>query len=173
MPMQSQHFSSPQIWSGSHFLNSRNTFAAVYTDILHLCHSMFTQKVVPSLLRKWFDRDSLWHVEALKSLRNQATGFLVLRHLPLRNLSLQQGTYVLDCGPILQVNSSVHEKSGSRWSRSAGSRSPQRLLCAMTTEIVNSSFYCGCVHVFKLCIDNIQWLFAEYGYYKNTVSPTK
>ena len=29
---------------------------------------------------------------------------------------------------ILQVNGSVHAKFGSRWSRSAGSRSPQKLL---------------------------------------------
>ena len=49
MPMQSQHFSSPQIRSGRHFLNSCNALAAVYTYILHLCCSKFTQKVVPSL----------------------------------------------------------------------------------------------------------------------------
>ena len=32
-----------------HFLNSRNALAAVYTDILHLCCSKFTKKVVPIL----------------------------------------------------------------------------------------------------------------------------
>ena len=57
----------------------------------------------------------------------------------------------------LHVNGSVRAKSGGRWSRSAGSRSPQRLLCTkwsvhgisvikgrwpLTTEIVKSSFYC-------------------------------
>ena len=49
MPMQSHHFSSPQIGSGRHFPNSRNALAAVYTDILHLGCSKFAQKVVPSL----------------------------------------------------------------------------------------------------------------------------
>ena len=71
--------------------------------------------------------------------------------------SLQQGTCVLYCGHRLQVNGSVRAKSGGRWSRSAGSRSPQRLFCtkssmhgisvikgrwSLTTEIVKSSFNC-------------------------------
>ena len=47
--------------------------------------------------------------------------------------SLQQGTYVLYCGPILQVhvhvNGFVHAKSGGRWSCLAGRGSPQRLPC--------------------------------------------
>ena len=49
MPMQSQHFSSPQIQSQSLFRNGRNALAVVYTDILHLCGSKFTQKVVQSI----------------------------------------------------------------------------------------------------------------------------
>ena len=61
------------------------------------------------------------------------------------------------CGPILQVNGSVHAKSGGHWSHSTGSRSPQRLFCtkssvhrisviktrwSLTTEVISSSFYC-------------------------------
>ena len=57
---------------------------------------------------------------------------------------------------ILQVKGSVRAKSGGWWSHSAGSRSPQKLLCtkssmheisvikirwSLTTDIVNSSFY--------------------------------
>ena len=72
-----------------------------------------------------------------------------------------QGICVLYCGPILQVNSSVCAKSGGRWSSSAGSRLTQRLFYtkssmhgisviktrwSLTTEIVNSSFYCTCKH---------------------------
>ena len=60
----------------------------------------------------------------------------------------------------LHVNGSVHAKSGGRWSRSAGSRSPQRLFCtersvhgisviksrrSLTTEIVKSSFNCSTI----------------------------
>ena len=71
--------------------------------------------------------------------------------------SLQQGTRVLYCGPILQVNGSVCAKSGGLWSHLAGSRSTPWLFCtkssmhgisaiktrwSLTTEIVNSSFYC-------------------------------
>ena len=41
--------SSPQNLSGRHFPNSRYALAAVYTDILPLCCSKFTQKVVPTL----------------------------------------------------------------------------------------------------------------------------
>ena len=43
LSMQSQHFSSPGIQRGRHFLNSPNALAAVYTDILHLCCSKFTK----------------------------------------------------------------------------------------------------------------------------------
>ena len=79
--------------------------------------------------------------------------------------SLQQGTVYM-CTQMwshtqvhLRVNGSVCAKSGGRWSRSAGSRSPQRLFCtklsvheisvikgrwSLTTEIVKSSFNCTC-----------------------------
>ena len=49
MPMQSQHFSSPQTRCGRHFLNSCRAFAAVYTDILHPWCWKFTQSLVPSI----------------------------------------------------------------------------------------------------------------------------
>ena len=83
--------------------------------------------------------------------------------------SLQQGTCVLYCGHRLQANGSVRAKSGGRWSRSAGSRSPQRLFCtkssvhgisvikgrwSLTTEIVKSSFNC----IYKFYLMNSQWL---------------
>ena len=69
--------------------------------------------------------------------------------------SLQQATCVLHCGPRLQANGSLRAKSGGRWSRSAGSCSPQRLFCtessvhgilviksrqSPTTEIIKRSF---------------------------------
>ena len=71
-----------------------------------------------------------------------------------------KGTCVLYCGPILQVNDFVGAKSGSHWSRSAGSCSPQKLFCtksfmrgisviksrwSLNTEVVNSSFCCTCI----------------------------
>ena len=49
MPMQSQHFSSPQTRSGRHFLNSCRAFAAVYTDIIHPGCWKFSQRLVPSI----------------------------------------------------------------------------------------------------------------------------
>ena len=125
MPMQSQHFSSPPIWRGRHFPNSRNALAAVYTDILHLCCSKFTQKVVPSLHKP--------------TTRYMCT--LLWSHTQVH----------------VHVNGSVCAKSGGRWSRSAGSRSPQRLFCtewsvhgisviksrrSLTTKIVKSTFNC-------------------------------
>ena len=104
MPMQSQHFSSPQIPNGRHFLNSRNALAAtcIYTDILHLCCSKFTQKLVPSLHKP--------------TTRYMCTA---VHYGPI----LQ----------VVHVNGSVHAKSGCRWSHSAGSRSPQRLFCTKSS----------------------------------------
>ena len=70
--------------------------------------------------------------------------------------SLQQGTCVLYCGPILQMNGSLCAKSGGHWSYSAGSHSTQTFLYkssmhgisviktrwSLTIEIVNVSVYC-------------------------------
>ena len=49
MPIQSQPFLLLKFGSGRHFWTVPITLAAVYTDILHLCCSKFTLKVVPSL----------------------------------------------------------------------------------------------------------------------------
>ena len=106
--------------------------AAVYTDIVHLCSSKFTQKVVPSL------------------------------HKPTRRYMCTLLWSHTQVHVYVHVNGSVCAKSGGCWSRSAGTRSPQRLVCtkssmhgssviktkwSLTTEIVNSSFSCTCTWV--------------------------
>ena len=69
--------------------------------------------------------------------------------------NLKQGTCVLYCSSTFHMNGSVHAKSGSCWSSSAGTRSPQSLFCtkssmhgisvinnrwSLSTKFVNSSF---------------------------------
>ena len=48
-PCKCQHFSFLEIQTGSHLLNSHNTLAVVYSDILHFCCSKFAQKMFQGL----------------------------------------------------------------------------------------------------------------------------